>query len=117
MSYQFVQKGDVVTLIAPTGGVTSGVGVLIGQLFSIATATVAQTLEFEGAVTGVHEIAKTSALAISTGDVLYWDDTNKVVNKTSSAQKEVGWAVSDAANPSSTVYILLNPSMRTSVAA
>lgn len=113
----FVKKGDVVTITAPTGGVTSGVGVLVGQLFGVATASVAQTLPAEIVVSGVVEIAKTSALEILPGDAVYWDNTGKVVNKTSSAQKEVGVAVSTAANPSGTVQVLLVPTVRTSVAA
>jgi predicted RecA/RadA family phage recombinase len=48
-------------------------------------------------------IGKTSALAISVGDRLFWDSTNKVVNKTTTAQQCVGVAVSAAANPSATV--------------
>jgi len=52
---------------------------------------------------GVVTIAKTSALAIAVGDVLYWDATNSVVNKTTSGQRAVGIAVEAAANPSSTV--------------
>jgi predicted RecA/RadA family phage recombinase len=113
----FIQPGDVVSMTAPTGGVVAGRGVLIGQLFGVATSTVAQTLPFEMATQGVFELAKTSALQIDIGDVVYWDDTAKVVNKTSAAQKEVGYAVSAAANPSATVKVLLCPTPRTSVAA
>ena len=117
MSYLYVQKGDTVTAIAPTGGIVSGVGMLWGQLFGIATHDAAEAAEVEIAVQGVHRIAKTSALAIDVGDALYWDATNKVVNKTSTAQKEVGYAVTAAANPSGEVQILLCPTIRTSVAA
>ena len=101
----------------PTGGVTSGVGVLIGQLFGVALQTAAEGESFELGVEGVFTLAKTSALQIDIGDALYWDDTNKVVNKTSAAQKEVGYAVSAAANPSATVDVLLTRTVRTSVAA
>ena len=41
------------------------------------------------------------------GDRLFWDGTNKVVNKTATAQVCVGVAVSAAANPSSTVSMKL----------
>jgi predicted RecA/RadA family phage recombinase len=34
---------------------------------------------------------------------LFWDATNSVVNKTSTAQQQIGIAVAAAANPSSTV--------------
>ena len=33
----FIQRGDVITVTAPTGGVTSGQGVLVGNLFGIAS--------------------------------------------------------------------------------
>ena len=54
-------------------------------------------------------IGKTSALAITAGDRLYWDNTNKVVNKTATAQQMVGIAITDAANPSPTVWMKLTP--------
>ena len=53
------------------------------------------------------DIAKTSALAISAGDRLFWDGTNKVVNKTATAQVCVGVAVAAAANPSAIVRMKL----------
>ena len=56
---------------------------------------------------GVVEVAKTSALQIDVGDRLFWDATNKVVNKTTTGQKCVGVAVSAAANPSATVLVKL----------
>jgi len=97
---------------------TAGTGTLIGtSIFGVPETSASSgdlvTLVVQGKVT----LAKTSALAITTGDALYWDDTNKVVNKTSSAQREIGWAISDAANPSSTVEVYLIPTVRTSVAA
>jgi predicted RecA/RadA family phage recombinase len=59
----------------------------------------------------VVEIGKTSALAISVGDRLFWDDTNKVVNKTTTAQQQVGVAVAAAANPSATVKMLIRAAL------
>lgn len=107
MAKNFVQNGDIVDIVAPAGGTTSGVGILVGQLFGVALTTTPTGSKVAIGVTGVYEIAKTSALAISTGDPLYWDDTNKVVNKTTTAQQKVGIAVADAANPSSTVKMLI----------
>ena len=105
----FRQPGDIISIVAPTGGVTSGVGVLIVSLFGVATTTTTVGLPAEIVVEGVVEIAKTSALAIAVGDRLYWDDTAKVVNKTATAQVMVGVAVSAAANPSPTVWMKLTP--------
>jgi predicted RecA/RadA family phage recombinase len=78
MSRSFIQAGDVLTLIAPTGGVTAGTGVMIGSQFAIPQVTVAQTLPFDGYVTGVCSHAKAASQAWTAGQVVYWDDTNKI---------------------------------------
>ena len=106
----YIQPGDVLTL-TPTAAVASGVGSLFGAaLFGVATGDVTANTPGEFCCEGVVEIAKTSALAITTGDRLFWDATNKCVNKTVTAQQCVGIAVADAANPSATVRMLLDAS-------
>lgn len=106
------QNGCVLTLTAPYT-VVSGGGALVGSIFGVATTDVTSAATGEFQVEGVFLLNKTSALAISVGDLLYWDDTNKVVNKTSSSQKLLGVATSAAANPSSTVYVRLNGAFTT----
>jgi len=101
----YKQEGEVLTL-TPGAAVASGIGYLFGAgLFGVATQDVAISTHGEFVVEGVVEIGKTSALAISVGDRLFWDSTNKVVNKTTTAQQVVGVAVSAASNPSSTVLM------------
>src|SRR5512134_1094891 len=107
----YVQPGKSLTVTAPAGGVLSGQGVLIGTLFGIAQYDAVEGAEVEILTEGVVEIGKTSALAIGVGDRLFWDDTNKVVNKTSTAQQQVGVAVAAAANPSATVKMLLRAAL------
>lgn len=103
----FVQDGDVLDL-TPAADVASGVGYLFGaSLFGVATTNVASGVSGTFQTEGVVEIAKTSALAISVGDRLFWDATNKVVNKTSTAQQQVGIAIEAAVNPSATVKMKL----------
>lgn len=103
----YVQEGDVLDL-DPGATVASGVGKLFGTaLFGVANTDAVSGTASSFQVRGVVTIAKTSALAISVGDVLYWDATNKVVNKTTSGQRAVGTAVEAAANPSSTVKMQL----------
>jgi predicted RecA/RadA family phage recombinase len=103
----YVQRGEVLDL-TPSVAVSSGVGFLFGAaLFGVAKNDVAANTEGQFQTEGVVDIAKTSALAISVGDRLYWDATNKVVNKTATAQQQVGVAVAAAANPSSTVKMKL----------
>lgn len=103
----FIQDGKTLTL-TPAAAVSSGVGYLFGTaLFGVATNDVVISTPGEFVTEGVVEIAKTSALAISVGDRLFWDATNKCVNKTSTAQQCVGIAVEAAANPSATVKMKL----------
>lgn len=103
----FIQRGDVLTL-TPTIAVAAGVGCLIGTgLYGVAVADVAGGTPGAFIVEGVVNTPKTSALAIAVGDRLYWDATNKVVNKTATAQQCVGIAVEAAANPSASVAMKL----------
>jgi predicted RecA/RadA family phage recombinase len=103
----FAQEGDVLTL-TPAAAVSSGQGYLFGtSLFGVATNAVASGVSGEFLTEGVVDIAKTSALAISVGDRVYWDPAAKVVNKTATAQQCVGIAVAAAINPSATVLVKL----------
>jgi predicted RecA/RadA family phage recombinase len=103
----YVQEGKTLSL-TPGANVAAGAGYLFGTtLFGVATSAVTSGVSGEFQTEGVIEIAKTSALAISVGDLLYWDATNSVVNKTTSSQRAVGQAVAAAANPSATVKMKL----------
>jgi len=73
----FIQPGKVVTLTAPEGGVTKGLGYKIGSLFVVATATVAAGLPFEGQVEGVFDLVKNSGETWTEGELVYWDDSTK----------------------------------------
>jgi predicted RecA/RadA family phage recombinase len=107
----FIQEGETLDL-TPAAAVASGVGYLFGTaLFGVAKADVAISTSGPFLTEGVVDIAKTSALAISVGDRLFWDATNKCVNKTSAAQQCVGIAVAAAANPSATVYMKLGSNL------
>lgn len=103
----YIQPGDVLDL-APSADVASGTGFLFGaSLFGVAVTDAKNGVASPFRITGVIEIAKTSALAISVGDKLFWDPAAKVVNKTATAQQCVGVAVAAAVNPSATVRMLL----------
>lgn len=104
----YIAPGKSITATAPSGGITAGVGLLVGaRLFGVAQHDAAQGAAVELLREGIVTMAKTSALAITRGDLLYWDATNKVVNKTTSGQIAVGVANADAVNPSSTVEMIL----------
>ena len=107
MATNYVQPGHTLDL-APGAAVAAGIGYLFGAgLFGIALTDAANGVVSAFLTEGVVTINKTSALAIAVGDRLFWDATNKVVNKTSTAQQCVGVAVEAAGNPSSTVKMKL----------
>lgn len=104
----YIAPGNMITVPAPTGGIASGEGALIGGLFGVAAFTAAEADPVELGMVGVYSLPKTGALAIGVGDKLYWDATAKVVNKTASGNSLIGVAVAAAANPSATVSVRLN---------
>lgn len=103
----YVSDDDVIT-VDPGATVAAGTGIMVGTaLFGVAVVDGVSGTASAIRTRGVVTIAKTSALAISVGDVLYWSAGTSKVNKTSAAQRAVGVAVSAAANPSDTVQMLL----------
>lgn len=107
----YVQDGHCIDL-APGADVPSGTGYLFGAaLFGVAAQDAKNGVASPFVCEGIVTIAKTSALAIAVGDRLFWDSTNKCVNKTTTAQQQVGIAVEAAANPSSTVKMLLESAL------
>ena len=107
MAGNFKQEGKTLTLV-PAVAVANGVGYLFGAaLFGVALTDVAAGVPGPFRTEDVVELPKTSALAIVVGDRLFWDPVAKVVNKTLTAQSCIGVAVSNAANPSSTVLVKL----------
>lgn len=107
MTRAYIQDGKTLTL-TPAAAVSAGVGYLFGTaMFGVALNNVVISTPGEFITEGVVEIGKTSALAISVGDRLFWDSVNKVVNKTAAAQQCVGIAVEGAVNPSATVKMKL----------
>lgn len=109
MATNFVQPGCTVTVAAPTGGVTSGQGVLIGYLFGVAANTVAQTLAVEITTDGVWDLAKETGQAFATvGDRVYWDATNKWATDASSTGVRIGVVVRAALAGDATVRVRLD---------
>jgi predicted RecA/RadA family phage recombinase len=64
----FIQRGDMITVTAPTGGVTSGQGVLVGSLFGVAATTAAEGESVEIDTVGVYELPKLVSAVIAAGD-------------------------------------------------
>lgn len=109
MAKNFLQRGDVLTVPAPTN-VLSGAGVIIGSIFGVAAGGALSGEPLDLNVVGVYELPKVSALAIATGDKVYFDAATSLVNKTASGNVYIGVAVATAPNPSASVNVRLNGS-------
>jgi predicted RecA/RadA family phage recombinase len=88
----FVQPGESVEFTAPAGGVTSGVGVQIGQLFVIATVTAAEGARFNGLIEGVVTHTKPGSQAWAEGAVIYWDQAASKMTTVSAGNLQIGVA-------------------------
>jgi len=117
MANNFLQEGDTLSLIAPSGGVTSGVGYMIGGLFVVALTSAAQGAVFSGMTGGVFSMTKNThatTKAFTAGETVFWDDTNKRWDKTATGLFGVGIAVEAATSTGTSVKVLVG---RTGVAA
>jgi predicted RecA/RadA family phage recombinase len=104
----FIQRGDMITIAAPTGGVTSGQGVLIGNLFGVAATTAAEGESVEIATVGVYELPKLASAVIAAGDKVSWDDTAKQVNVPGAGRYPIGIAIEAAGNGVTAVRVRLD---------
>ena len=103
----YIQRGDTVEVTAPYD-VASGGGCQVGAgLFGVAVNAAASGAAVQLKRGGVFTHAKTSAQAWSVGDLIYWDNTNKVFTSSSSGNLLVGIALAAAANPTATGTVLL----------
>ena len=89
----YVQEGDILTLVAPSGGVVSGGVYKIGQFIVVAAADVAQTLPFEGKRRGVFRVTKVGSQAWTQGALVYWDNGNTRFTTTAGGNTLAGAAV------------------------
>jgi len=102
----YVQPGETVTVVAPTGGAVSGVGVKVGSLFGVAAFDAAQGETVEIVTEGVFDLAK-DGNSVTVGEKLYWNDVSKVVTVTASTNLLIGVALMAAAAGDATVRIRL----------
>jgi predicted RecA/RadA family phage recombinase len=113
----FIQDGNVITLVAPTGGVLSGQGFVVGAIFAVAAYDAAQGDEVEGQVVGVFTLPKSSGV-IAEGAQVWWDDSGKTVENASGAGLfPIGTCVGGAADADPTARVRLDGVAVTAVAA
>lgn len=103
----YVAPGEVLEFTAPSPGVTSGVGVKIGDILVIALETAATGQLFRGLRLGVVEHDKLSAQAWTEGQQVNWDDTNKRFTTVTTGNFKAGVAAAVAVNPSAKGKVVL----------
>lgn len=106
----FIQHGNSIQFAAPVGGLIGGQLYKVGTFIVCIVATVLEGEQAVGHLTGVYTVPKATSLVINQGDQLYWDDTNKVVNKTSSGNTYAGKAWDGAASNDGFVNLRLGNS-------
>jgi predicted RecA/RadA family phage recombinase len=104
----FIQNGDVITVTAPTGGVASGDGVIVGSLFGIAAFTAAEGEAVEIATRGVYILPKNPTAVIAVGAQVAWDATTKQIDLPGTGLYPVGIATEAAGNGITTVRVRLD---------
>jgi predicted RecA/RadA family phage recombinase len=105
-----VQNGDAIYVAAPTGGVVSGQGYLIGTMFGVSPVTAPAGTIIALWLVGCYSLAKVSAQAWTVGATIYWDNTAFNCTTVSASNTKIGVAIAAAANPSAVGSVRLNGS-------
>ena len=104
----FVMDGGTVTVLAPSGGLFSGQGVVVGAIFGVSSYDAAEGDEAEIAVTGVFTLPK-SAGVIAEGAIVFWDDSGKTVsNVTGAGLFPIGTCIGGAADTDAACLVRLD---------
>jgi len=97
----YIQPGNILDFTAPSGGVVSGVPLLIGALVVVPGISADQGEVFSGAVEGVFDLpaaTHASTQAWTEGQLLYWDNTAKKFTITATDNTKKGVAAAAKAS-------------------
>jgi predicted RecA/RadA family phage recombinase len=86
----YIHRGETLTVTAPYA-LLSGGGCRVGNIFGISVNTQNSGDSSEIRVVGVFDLAKDGS-TFNEGDLVYWDDTNKVATSTVGANLLIGAA-------------------------
>lgn len=92
----FVQPGDAIDITAPAN-LTSGQGLLVGNLFGVVAADAASGASAVLYTEGVFTLRK-AAGSIGPGIRVFWDNAASRVTATATGNTCIGWHVGTAAN-------------------
>lgn len=105
----YIQPGDIIDLVAPAGGFTSGVITRVGAFVGVPQCTVAAGEIGAVKLTGVFDLAKVSAQAWTQGQIIYLNAAGTLLtNVSATGVFLVGVATEAAANPSAVGRVRLN---------
>lgn len=107
MAANHIQPGEVINFTA-TAALAVGAGVKIGLRLGVTLVALAIGANGSVAVSGVWSLPKLSTDVVTQGVLLYWDDTNKRLTVTATANTLAGYAFEDSAAGVATVAIKLN---------
>lgn len=103
-----IQKGDVITVSAPAGGIASGQGVIVGNIFGIAAYAAAVGELVELATSGVYLLPEATAAVLTVGACVAWDSAAKNINVPGTGRFPVGVVTVDAGNGATCVAVRLD---------
>ena len=103
-----IQTGDIITVPAPAGGIASGEGAIIGNIFGVAAYPAAVGEPVELATTGVYQLPKATAAVLTVGARVAWDNTAKNINLPGTGRFPVGIATEAAGNGITSVAVRLD---------
>lgn len=105
----YIQAGDNLTVVAPSGGTVSGGLYKVGGIIGVAATTEVAGDPVVLKTRGVFDLKKTSAQAWAVGDLVFMNTTTRdVTNVSATGLVLVGMATEIAANPSATGACRLN---------
>ena len=104
----YIQKGDIITVPAPAGGIASGEGAIIGNIFGIAAYAAAVGDPVELSTVGIYQLPKATAAVLTVGARVAWDNTAKNINVPGTGRFPVGIATEAAGNGITSVAVRLD---------
>jgi predicted RecA/RadA family phage recombinase len=111
MAKNYIQPGETLTMVAPSGGVESGAALVIENLFMVALTAAAEGDEFEARTTGVFMLPKAAAASakdFDAGEPVFWNGTAGEIDKTATGRFKVGVAAMAAASTDEHVAVRLD---------
>ena len=105
----YVAKGDYIPLISPYARL-AGEAAIVGNIFGVAVDDVANGATGQFATEGIFTLPKNVTQAMTQGQRVFWDNTNKNLTTTSTANVCVGCVTAAALAADTTVPLLIEPS-------